>query len=67
MPYERLAGIGVPVPAVYGDQTSPGLAAGTEAVAATVPGAELEVMPGENHAVLRRPAAPARILAKFLG
>ncbi|MBP2705985.1 alpha/beta hydrolase [Microbispora sp. RL4-1S] len=67
MPFERLARIGVPVLAVYGDQTSPLLAEGTRAVAATVPGAELTVMPGEDHAVLQRPAALAAILAKFLG
>lgn len=65
MPYERLAGIGVPVLAIYGDRTAPNLAAGTEAVAATVPGAELTVMPGEDHAVLQRPAALARILTTF--
>ncbi|KAA9381550.1 alpha/beta hydrolase [Microbispora cellulosiformans] len=62
---ERVAGIGVPVLAVYGDRTSPGLAKATEAVAAALPGAELRVMPGEDHAVLRRPAALARILTDF--
>ncbi|GAB3156302.1 alpha/beta fold hydrolase [Microbispora hainanensis] len=67
MPYARLAGIGVPVLAVYGDQTAPNLAEGTKAVAATVPGAELRVMPGEDHGVLQRPAALAEILTKFLG
>ncbi|MEV4454650.1 alpha/beta fold hydrolase [Microbispora sp. NPDC004025] len=67
MPYERLAGVGVPVLAVYGDQTAPNLAEGTKAVAATVPGAELTVMPGEDHGVLQRPAALAQILTKFFG
>ncbi|ETK37722.1 alpha/beta fold hydrolase [Microbispora sp. ATCC PTA-5024] len=67
MPFDRIAGIGVPVLAIYGDQTAPNLAAGTEAVAATVPGAELTVMPGEDHAVLQRPAALAPILAAFYG
>ncbi|MFC0865068.1 alpha/beta fold hydrolase [Sphaerimonospora cavernae] len=65
MPLERIAGISVPVLAVYGDQTAPGLAAATKTVAATVPGAELKVMPGEDHAVLQRPAALASILTKF--
>ncbi|MEU8260057.1 alpha/beta hydrolase [Micromonospora sp. NPDC048999] len=65
MPFDRLARIGVPVLAVYGDQTAPGLAAETKAVAATVPGAALEVMAGEDHAVLQRPAVLATILAKF--
>ncbi|MFC0507002.1 alpha/beta fold hydrolase [Micromonospora costi] len=67
MPFERLARIDVPVLAVYGDQTAPGLAAATRAVATTVPGAELSVMAGEDHAVLQRPAALARILAAYLG
>ncbi|MEV7807281.1 alpha/beta hydrolase [Microbispora sp. NPDC088329] len=67
MPYDRLAGVGVPVLAVYGDRTAPNLAEGTKAVAATVPGAELTVMPGEDHAVLQRPAALAQILTKFFG
>ncbi|MEU6426098.1 alpha/beta hydrolase [Microbispora sp. NPDC046973] len=67
MPFDRLAGIAVPVLAVYGDQTAPNLAEGTKAVAATVPGAELTVMPGEDHAVLQRPAALAQILTKFFG
>ncbi|WP_285707022.1 alpha/beta hydrolase [Microtetraspora sp. NBRC 16547] len=65
MPFERIAGIGVPVLAIYGDQTAPGLAEATKAVAATVPGAVLRVMPGEDHAVLQRPAALAQILVKF--
>ncbi|MEU7916545.1 alpha/beta fold hydrolase [Microbispora bryophytorum] len=67
MPFDRLAGIGVPVLAVYGDQTAPNLAEATKAVAATVPGAELTVMQGEDHGVLQRPAALARILTMFFG
>lgn len=67
MPLDRIAGIKVPVLAVYGDQTSPGLAAATKMVAGTVPGAELKVMAGEDHAVLQRPTALAAILAKFFG
>ncbi|GAB3886934.1 alpha/beta fold hydrolase [Microbispora bryophytorum] len=67
MPFDRLAGIGVPVLAVYGDQTAPNLAEATKAVAATVPGAKLMVMPGEDHGVLQRPAALARILTTFFG
>nr|WP_055503544.1 alpha/beta hydrolase [Nonomuraea pusilla] len=67
MPFDRLARIGVPVLAVYGDRTAPGLAEATRAVAATVPGAELKVMEGEDHAVLQRPAGLAGILADFFG
>jgi len=65
MPAERLAGVGVPLLAVYGDRTAPNLAAATKAVAETVPGAELRVLAGEDHAVLHRPAELARLLAKF--
>jgi pimeloyl-ACP methyl ester carboxylesterase len=66
LPTDRLGTLALPVLAVYGDQTSPGLAAATKAVAATVPGATLEVMPGEDHTVLQRPAALAELLAVFL-
>ena len=64
---DRLAGIEVPVLAVYGDRTAPGLAAATRAVAALVPGATLEVLAGEDHAVLQRPGALAPLLAGFFG
>ncbi|TQF01736.1 alpha/beta hydrolase [Kitasatospora acidiphila] len=67
MPVERIAGIGVPLLAVYGDRTEPGLAAATKAVAAAVPGARLEALAGEDHAVLQRPAALAPLLAEFFG
>lgn len=67
LPRDRIAGVAVPVLAVYGDRTAPGLAAATRAVAETAPDAELVVMAGEDHAVLQRPAALAGILAKFLG
>lgn len=67
-PTERLAaGIRVPLLASYGDRTEPGLAAATRAVAAAVPGAELAVLPGEDHAVLQRPAALAPTLTAFFG
>ena len=62
---ERLAGLAAPLLAVHGDRTAPGLAAATRAVAAAVPGAELRVLPGEDHAVLQRPAALAPLLAEF--
>jgi pimeloyl-ACP methyl ester carboxylesterase len=67
MPVERISVIDVPVLAVHGDQTAPGLAAATKAVAETVPGAVLEVLAGEDHAVLQRPAALVPVLAKFFG
>lgn len=67
IPAERLAALSLPLLAVYGDETAPGLAAATRAVAATVPGAELVVIEGEDHAVLQRPAVLAPILARFFG
>jgi pimeloyl-ACP methyl ester carboxylesterase len=62
---DRLAGIEVPVLAVYGDRTAPTLAAATRAVAQMVPGATLAVLPDEDHAVLQRPAALAPLLQTF--
>jgi pimeloyl-ACP methyl ester carboxylesterase len=67
MPVERIAGIEVPLLAVHGDRTEPGLAAATLTVAAAVPGARLEALPGEDHAVLQRPAALAPLLTEFFG
>ena len=62
---ERLAGIGVPVLALYGERTAPSLAAGTRAVSDSVAGAELVVVPGEDHGVLQRPGAIAPRLVEF--
>ncbi|NUR61932.1 MAG: alpha/beta hydrolase [Catenulispora sp.] len=62
---ERLATLDKPVLAVYGDQTAPGLMAGTKMVAETVPGARLVVLPGEDHSVLRNPEALAPSLREF--
>jgi pimeloyl-ACP methyl ester carboxylesterase len=67
MPAERLAALSLPVVAVFGERTAPGLAAATRAVAETVPGAELVVIEGEDHAVLQRPAILAPIIEQFLG
>lgn len=67
LPADRLRELALPVLAVYGDRTSPGLAAATEAVAETVPDARLTVMEGEDHTVLQHPAALAEILADFFG
>ncbi|WP_157436746.1 alpha/beta fold hydrolase [Actinospica robiniae] len=64
---DRLTGIDLPVLAIYGEQTTPGLAAGTKAVAALVPGAALEVVPDEDHSVLQRPAVLAPLLTTFFG
>ena len=64
---ERLATLTTPVLAVYGDRTFPGLRAGTELVAETVPGARLAVLPGEDHGVLRNPEALEPTLREFFG
>jgi pimeloyl-ACP methyl ester carboxylesterase len=63
----RLATVGVPVLALYGDRTSPGLAAGSRAVAESVPNAELVVIPGEDHGVLAHPEKIEPALTKFFG
>lgn len=62
---ERLATLDLPLLAVYGDQTYPGLSAGTKLVAEAVPGAKLVVLPGEDHSVLRNPEALAPSLREF--
>ncbi|GAA1989708.1 alpha/beta hydrolase [Catenulispora subtropica] len=62
---DRLAGLDKPVLAVYGDRTYPGLIAGTKAVAEAVPGAELVVLPGEDHGVLGNPEALVPSLRAF--
>lgn len=62
---DRLAGIAVPVLAMYGDRTAPNLIAGTRAVADSVAGAELVVVPGEDHGVLQRPTAIAPRIVEF--
>jgi pimeloyl-ACP methyl ester carboxylesterase len=67
LPADRLAGLTLPVLAVYGGRTAPGLAAATEEVAALVPDAELVEIPEEDHAVLQRPAVLAPVLQRFLG
>jgi pimeloyl-ACP methyl ester carboxylesterase len=62
---ERLAALTVPVLVVYGGQTAPGLMAGAKAVAESVPGARLVVLPGQDHGVLRHPEALALPLIGF--
>jgi pimeloyl-ACP methyl ester carboxylesterase len=64
---DRLAGVAVPLLAVYGGQTTRALAAGAQAVAALVPGTALEVLPDEDHSVLQRPSALAPLLTAFFG
>ncbi|WP_042378183.1 alpha/beta fold hydrolase [Streptacidiphilus melanogenes] len=65
LPLQRLAGIRVPTLALYGDGTSPWLSAAARAVANTVPDAELQVLPGEDHSILQRPHALTPLLQSF--
>ena len=68
VPTARLAGLSLPVLAVYGDQTWPSfLAEATRAVAAAVPGAELIAIEGEDHGILAHPEVLAPPLVKFFG
>ncbi|WP_194927264.1 alpha/beta fold hydrolase [Catenulispora pinisilvae] len=64
---DRLATLRLPVLAVYGDQTPPGLMAGAKVVADSVPGARLVVLPGQDHSVLQHPEALAPTLVDFFG
>ncbi|MEZ0108850.1 pimeloyl-ACP methyl ester carboxylesterase [Catenulispora sp. EB89] len=64
---DRLGTLTMPVLAVYGDRTSPNLAAGAKVVAESVPGARLAVLPGEDHGVLQHPQALAPTLIEFFG
>ena len=64
---DRLAALRMPVLAVYGDQTAPGLMAGAKVVAESVPGAQLAVLPGQDHSVLQHPEALAPTLIEFFG
>jgi pimeloyl-ACP methyl ester carboxylesterase len=68
VPAARLAGLSLPVLAVYGDQTWPRfLAEATKAVAAAVPDAELVAIEGEDHSILARPEVLGPPLVKFFG
>ncbi|MEY9887469.1 pimeloyl-ACP methyl ester carboxylesterase [Catenulispora sp. MAP5-51] len=64
---DRLAALEVPVLAVHGDKSAPGLMAGAKVVADSVPGARLVVLPGEDHGVLQHPEALAPTLVEFFG
>ncbi|MBW8484903.1 alpha/beta fold hydrolase [Actinomadura parmotrematis] len=61
----RLAAIGVPVLVQNGGAGEAWMAEGAAALAASVPGARHEVLPGEDHAVLQRPENLAPSLAAF--
>ena len=67
IPASRLAAIHLPLLAIYGDQTMPGLAAATKAVARAVPEARLVTLGGEDHGVLNHAEALAPTLIDFFG
>ncbi|MEU0501502.1 alpha/beta fold hydrolase [Nocardia sp. NPDC005998] len=67
LPTDRLAAVTIPTLAIYGDQTWPWLAAGTQAVGTAVGVAETRVLEGEDHGVLARPEALVPTLRKFFG
>lgn len=66
VPAGRLAGITVPSLVLGGSETFGWLLATCRAVAAAIPGAELAILPGEDHAVLQRPAVLGPVLGGFL-
>jgi pimeloyl-ACP methyl ester carboxylesterase len=57
-PTERLKAISVPVLAMYGTKTFPVLVDSTKLCAATIPGTELVVLPGQSHEVKAEAIAP---------
>lgn len=67
VPAARLAAIGAPVLVVDGGTSPPEMRAAAAAAAAAIPGARHETVPGEDHAILQRPAALVPLLREFLG
>jgi pimeloyl-ACP methyl ester carboxylesterase len=66
VPADRLGALGVPLLAIYGDQTWNWIKVATRAVAAAVPGARCEVLAGQDHGVLHFPEALRPALTGFL-
>lgn len=64
VPAARLAAVQVPALVMHGAKTDPRLARAAEAVAATVPGAQHRMLPGQTHNV--SPAVLAPALVEFL-
>lgn len=61
---ESAASVKVPVLVLHGDHTQPLLVHGAQALARTIPGAELKVLPGVNHQVAVADLAP--VVLEFL-
>jgi pimeloyl-ACP methyl ester carboxylesterase len=66
LPADRLATITVPTLAIGGGESPDWLRAGARAVAGTVPGARYVSLDGQDHGVLREPAALRPVLTDFL-
>ncbi|QWF79179.1 alpha/beta fold hydrolase [Amycolatopsis sp. CA-230715] len=66
-PAERLSAIGVPVLVIDGGDSDEAMRAGSRAAADAVPGAQYRTLPGEDHGILREPAALVPVVAEFLG
>lgn len=67
LPADRLATIGVPVLVIDGGDSDDTLRDGARAAAEAVPGAQYRTLPGEDHGILRDPAALVPVVAEFLG
>ncbi|GAA1970061.1 alpha/beta hydrolase [Amycolatopsis minnesotensis] len=67
LPADRLGTIGVPVLVIDGGDSEEALRAGARAAADAVPGARYRTLPGEDHGILRDPAALVPVVAGFLG
>jgi pimeloyl-ACP methyl ester carboxylesterase len=66
VPAAELGRIAVPTLVVDGADSSPEMRAAAAGAAAAVPGARYETLPGEDHGILRRPAALVPLLRDFL-
>jgi pimeloyl-ACP methyl ester carboxylesterase len=64
LPADRLAAITVPALVLDGGDSPEWMRAGAAAAAKAVPGAGYETVPGEDHAILRRPEAFAAALGQ---
>jgi pimeloyl-ACP methyl ester carboxylesterase len=67
LPTTRLAAVGVPTLVLDGGESPAWMRSAARAVAAAVPGAAGETVPGEDHGVLHHPEALVPVLRRFLG
>ena len=67
LPAERLGAVRVPTLVLDGGESPAWMRAAAAAVAAAVPGAVAETLPGQDHGVLHQPEALVPVLRRFLG